>query len=384
LIKTYHYRIKDSGKSGKILKKMASSVNFVWNYCKITQKSALKNKPVKQVIDSKTGKVISIPYFFSKFEMNALVSGSSKELGIHSQSIQAVSEEYTTRRKQFKNILRWRGKKSLGWIPFKSSAIKLDKNQVSYSKHKFSYWNSRDLPIDAKIKSGSFSQDSRDRWYLNITFETSIQSFICEDQSEIGIFIGDKSLVSCSNGTKIKKPILSLKVIKKLKNFNKSRKIFLKKIKKLKKNKLILPKLKQEKNLKAKIANIKQDYYHKESTKIVKNSSLIILNSHNKKSNKLLKKRKPLTLSSDIKTFQNMLCYKAVRAGRTYKVIPGKNQNWTFSKCCIMRPRIRIGMRVWKCRNCNKVNDYGANASIHLILAYKNSLRIGHDTPQCI
>ena len=383
MITTYHYRIKDSGKSGKILKKMASSVNFVWNYCKSTQKYALKNKPVKQIIDSKTGNITSMPYFFSKFEMNSLVSGSSKELGIHSQTIQAVSEEYTTRRKQFKNILRWRGTKSLGWIPFKASAIKLHNNKVSYSKINFSYWNSRKLPIDAKIKSGSFSQDSRGRWFLNITFETNIQPFMCDNQSELGIFISS-SILSCSDGTKITKPTLSLKMVQKLKRFNKSRKIFYKSNNILKKNIKNPPKYKQEKNLKAKIENIKQDYYHKESTKIVKKSILIVSNNYKIKKNKIRKKRKSLIINSDVKTFQNMLCYKAIRAGRTYKIVPEKNPTLTCSKCCFMQPRTRIGIRVWNCRKCNLVNDFGANASKSILLAYKNSLRIGHDTPKCV
>ena len=49
---------------------------------------------------------------------------------LHSQTVQAIAEEYATRRKQFKKAkLRWRvsnpdsSKYSLGWIPFKASAI---------------------------------------------------------------------------------------------------------------------------------------------------------------------------------------------------------------------------------------------------------------------
>jgi hypothetical protein len=114
LITTYHYRIKDSGKANRVLSKMSRSVNMVWNFCKQTQQEALKNKSVKLIDDKKSGEKASIPYFLTKFEMNNLVSGSSKELELHSQTVQFVSEEYITRRKQFKTLLRWRGKKSLG------------------------------------------------------------------------------------------------------------------------------------------------------------------------------------------------------------------------------------------------------------------------------
>lgn len=87
MITTYHYRIKDSGAAHNILTKMARSVTMVWNFCKQTQRDALKNRSVKLVKSSKTGQIISIPYFFSSAEMDKLVASSSKELGLHSQTI---------------------------------------------------------------------------------------------------------------------------------------------------------------------------------------------------------------------------------------------------------------------------------------------------------
>lgn len=192
---------------------MSNGINLVWNFCKQTQRDALRNKSVKLIKDKKSGKEISMPYFFSKFEMNALVSGSSKELGVHSQSIQAVAEEYTTRRKQFKNILRWRGKNSLGWIPFKASAIKVENNYVIYNKYKFSFWNSRILPADAEIKSGSFAQDKRGRWYLNITFDSKKCLLERVDNQEMGIYVGGKSLAHCSNGKVLSNPCLGKKFL---------------------------------------------------------------------------------------------------------------------------------------------------------------------------
>ena len=201
--------------------------------------------------------------------MNNLVIGSSKELGLHSQTVQAISEEYVTRRIQFKKLLRWRGKKSSGWIPFKSSAIKIACGKVTYHKQKFSFWNSRDLPKDAKIKTGSFCQDKRGRWYFNITFESK----------EIGIDIGIKTLATCSNGEKIERPNLRKLALIQIKKLKKCQKYAQKKQSKSKKY-LPLPKLKQERNIHAKIANTRQDYLHKESTKLVKKCSLIVVGDY--------------------------------------------------------------------------------------------------------
>jgi hypothetical protein len=54
-------------------------------------------------------------------------------LKLHSQTIQAICEEYATRRKQTKKrCLRYRGKRSLGWIPCKASGLKLNGERVGY------------------------------------------------------------------------------------------------------------------------------------------------------------------------------------------------------------------------------------------------------------
>ena len=83
MLTTWRYRIKDSGSSRKILEKWASAVNFVWNFAKETQITALNRKSAK-VVTKKDGSTFVAPNFLTKFELNKLVSGSSKELGIHS------------------------------------------------------------------------------------------------------------------------------------------------------------------------------------------------------------------------------------------------------------------------------------------------------------
>lgn len=112
---------------------MAGAINFVWNYCNEVSHKAIKNN----------GK------FLSKFELNNLTSGCSKELNIHSQTIQFVCEEYAARRNQFKKSkLKWRtGKRNLGWIPFKSSAIKVEKDTLIFNKQTFRFWKSRDYQV---------------------------------------------------------------------------------------------------------------------------------------------------------------------------------------------------------------------------------------------
>ena len=69
--------------------------------------------------------------FFSAYDLSEYTKGSGEYLGLHSQTLQAINETHAKSRKQFKKAkLSWRSnrpdakRKSLGWIPFKKSAIK--------------------------------------------------------------------------------------------------------------------------------------------------------------------------------------------------------------------------------------------------------------------
>ena len=92
---------------------MAASDNFVWNYA-----NALSFRSIKE-----HGK------FLSYYDIEKYTGGASKELGLHSQTVQNVVKEYTIRReKHKKSRLSWRKtrgvKRSLGWIPINTSSSK--------------------------------------------------------------------------------------------------------------------------------------------------------------------------------------------------------------------------------------------------------------------
>lgn len=91
-MKTLQVRIKD--RHAKALNAMAREVNFVWNY---TNELSFKHL-------QRTDK------FFSAFDMAKYTAGASREgLAIDSQTVEAITEEYVVRRKQFhKAKLRWR------------------------------------------------------------------------------------------------------------------------------------------------------------------------------------------------------------------------------------------------------------------------------------
>lgn len=112
-MKTLKLRIRD--KHIDQLNRLSGSVNFVWNYVNDLSYRYLQ----------RTGK------FVSAYDLNKYTKGSGELLGLYSQTIQAINETYAKSRKQFKKAKpSWRTNnpkskhKSLGWMPFKQSAIK--------------------------------------------------------------------------------------------------------------------------------------------------------------------------------------------------------------------------------------------------------------------
>ena len=375
MITTWKYRIKDSGRSGRILGRMGGSVNVVWNFAKETQLNAYRAKSARLIFDKKSGERIAIPNVLTAFELNNLVAGSSKELGLHSQSVQGVTEEFSRRRKQFSKLPRWRGKRSPGWVPWKASGIKISGDSFKYAGEVFNFWNSRDLPTDAQIKTGSLTEDKRGRWYLNVTFESE-QIGLEKGLNEIGIDIGIKTLASLSNGEKIERPNLREKFLNRMKALEKTRKFARRKASKNKKYST-LPKSKQGRNLHGKVTNQRADYLHKATTSLVKSSKLIVVGDVPCKLMNRSKNMAGISLDSGIGLFKNMLNFKAARAGSTYLQVPERNSTQTCSHCGWQHPkerRIGLGVREWRCESCGTNHDRDTNAAINILRTGRRAL----------
>lgn len=339
MILTYKYRIKDSS-SSHVLNKMAGAVNFCFNYCNETSFNAIRNNSE----------------WLSDFDLNNLMSGASKELGIHSQTLQAISAEYVSRRKQFKKRkLRWRSKKSLGWVPFKKSAIVVKKDTVKYCGHTFEFWKSRDIPNS--IKTGSFNQDARGRWYVN--FQCEVAEALLHGSREIGIDLGCKNQVVCSDGIKYSRGNLTRLYGDKLAKAQRANK------------------KKQVTNIHAKIANIRKDWNHKVTTEIASSSKFVAVGDINSKS--LVKTRIAKSISdASHGEIKSMLAYKAIKHQLDIKLV---KENGTTRTCSVCGRKTGpnglrgLSVREWTCSNCGTEHDRDINSA-------KNHLRLGHQTPK--
>jgi len=372
MLTTWRFRIKDSGAAGKALSRMARSVSMVWNFAKATQRDALRAKSARLIVDKATGSVVGIPNFLSSQELDALVAGSSKELGLHSQSVQAITQEYSTRRKQFGKLLRWRGKRSLGWVPYKASGIKWGSEAVVYCGRHYRYWDSRPLPEDAVIKCGHFTQDARGRWYVSVVFESELISQAKGD-AVVGVDPGIKTLAALSDGTKIARPNLRAKFLEKMRRLERTRKSARRRQAKTKRYGR-LPKAKQVANLAARVANARSDYLHKESTKLVARTKTIVMGDLSCRFMNRNPKLSGISLDSGLGLFRGMLRYKAQRAGATYVEVSERNSTQTCSNCGwkhSSKKRIGLGVRHWTCGGCAVEHDRDINAARNILAVYR-------------
>ncbi len=350
MILTYKFRLKDST-SRKRLCRLAGKVNFVWNYVNELNQKAFAN--FKHGITKG---------FLSAFDINKLLAGSYKELGLLAQSIQHIAETYVSSRRAFKKpYLSWRSRKrSLGWIPFKSAAIKLQGDQVLFQGKAYRFWQDRSLPEDAKIKCGSFNQDSQGRWYLNLTFETASQAAHSSPHSEIGIDLGIKEAITLSNGTAFQRPGLTKKYEVQLAAAQRAKK------------------KKQARKIHTKIKNSRKDYYHKLTTQIAKQFAHLFVGDVNSQNiiDKEIKSLTKGTYDAAWYLIKTLLAYKAIKLGGTYNEVA---ENYTTQDCsaCLMRCGPKgiegLAIREWVCQHCKTPHQRDVNAA-------RNILRIGHNT----
>ena len=342
--KTLRLRIKD--KHARVLSAMAREVNQVWNFCNETSRRAIRERH----------------QWLSGYDLQKLTNGYSKCDGIHigSPTVQQVCEDYAKARKQFKKAkLRWRvsnpqsSKYSLGWIPFKARALQYKAGQIAFAGQKFSLWDSYGL-ADYELRAGSFSEDSRGRWYLNVVVK--VQAKGSSATASVGIDLGLKEVAVASNGQRIegrfyRKLEADLGIAQRA---HKKRRV---------------------KAIHAKIANQRKDALHKFSTALVRENAAIFVGDV--ASSKLVKtKMAKSTLDAGWASLKTMLEYKSHQAGIVFEVV---NESYTTQSCscCGAIPasspkgRAGLGIREWVCSDCGAVHDRDVNAA-------KNILAAGH------
>ena len=348
--KTLRLRIKDKHRS--VLSAMACEVNQVWNFCNETSHRAIRERY----------------QWLSGYDLQKLTNGFSKCEGVQigSPTVQQVCEDYAKARKQFKKAkLRWRvsnpqsSKYSLGWIPFKARALQYKAGQIQFAGQRFNLWDSYGL-ADYEMRAGSFSQDSRGRWYLNVVVK--VQAKASAGTASVGIDLGLKEAAVTSAGERIegrfyRKLECQLGIAQRAHKKNRVKAIH------------------------AKIANQRKDLLHQFSTKLVRENAAIFVGDV--ASEKLVKtKMAKSTLDAGWASLKTMLEYKSHQAGIVFEVV---NESYTTQTCSCCgaipasSPKGRAGLRIreWTCSECGAVHERDVNAARNILAAGHCRLAVG-------
>jgi putative transposase len=347
-IKVLRLRLKD--KHAKLLRDLAREVNFVWNYCNELQITMFNRER----------------RFLSGYDFAKFTRGATKEgLHLHSQTLQAIAEEYATRRRQFRKVrLSWRkstgSRRSLGWIPFKKSAIQAAHGQVKFAGQWLSLWDSYGLEA-YPIRAGTISEDARGRWYLNACVAVPAAEPRSSARRDVGIDLGLEDLVATSDGEKVSAPQFYRGLEPKLAIAQRA------------------GKKDRVRTIHAKVANRRKDSLHQFSTRLVRGYDTIFVGNVNASALAKTPHAKSV-LDASWSAFRTMLRYKCDFAGATFAEV---NEAFSTQTCsaCDSRSGPKgipgLGIRAWTCSECGAVHDRNVNAAKNILAAGRRRLAEG-------
>lgn len=344
---TYKFRLRDS--CATELTRQAKAVNFVWNYCNETQKKAVNSQRK----------------WLSWHDLQKLTAGSSKDLDLHAHTIQQVCQTYDRNRSaKNKRWLRWRvskaksPKRSLGWVPFSKGHVTHKNGVFIFRGKKYKAWVSRKLDHGQTFCAGSFTQDSRGRWFINLPVH--VEETPSSGASAVGVDLGLKDLLCTSDGEKILHPRIYRDAEAKLAVAQRAHKN------------------KQTKKIHAKIKAQRKDFLHKLSTRLVRKHAAIFVGNVN--ASALAKTRMAKSVyDAGWSALRTQLAYKASRHRVVYQEVNESYSTQTCSSCnSVEGPKgfAGLGVRQWQC-SCGVIDDRDTNAAKNIAACGLASLEAG-------
>jgi transposase len=327
---TYRFRLRD--KHARELARQARACNWVWNFCRETHAHALlwgKRWP-------------------TAFDLSNLCAGSCKELGLLSSTIDRICQQYVqSRERHCRPLLRWRGKKSLGWIPLRDGVVRFDGTGFVYRGARLEAWVSRQIPAGHLFRSGSISQDARGRWYINLLIDSDAPK--SAGTSPVGVDLGVKDIATLSTGRKIDHPRWYRAIEQRLAVAQRARK------------------KKRVTSLHLKAAHQRADFLHKESLRIVQEHGAVFVG--NVSPSAIAKTgRGKSSLDAGWAMFKRNLEYKALARGVLFAEVNEAYSTQTCSQCgSIEGPKgfAGLGIRRWAC-GCGAEHDRDTNAAMNI------------------
>jgi IS605 OrfB family transposase len=351
-VRVLRLRLKD--KHARVLRDKAYWVNQVWNY----------SNELSFKVWERERKFLS-GYDFAKYTRGASKAG----IPLHSQTIQAISEEYAIRRKQAGKVkLRWRkstgARRSLGWIPFKASATRYRNGQLWMSgiDTPLGLWDSYGLS-GYDLGAGNLVEDARGRWYINICAKPKLKPMrqLQLFSDSVGVDLGLKEFAATSDGVVIETQKVYRALEKSLGIAQRARK------------------KRRVKAIHAKIANRRKDFHHKLSRRLVNSYAAIFIGNVNASALAQTRMAKSV-LDAGWSQFRTQVQYKSDDAGNWFDEVDEAFSTVTCSACGARSgpgglKALRI--RQWVCPACGAAHHRDVNSGKNIAAAGRRRLEAG-------
>lgn len=287
--------------------------------------------------------------YLSVFDINNLISGHGKRIGIHSQVMQGVIKQaWNSWSKCFKKICRepkLKGfKNKFNSIPFPKLGKYSKNNRIFIPGIGETRFFKQDIP-EGTIKCGRIIKKASG-WYLIITIDTSHKiSGFKETDSQIGIDTGFHDLAVLSNGTKYLNDRIFIKAQKQMAKVQRS------------KNRKKIARFHEH------LSNKRKDRNHKIALDIVRNHKEIYITNDNLKGQ--AKKFGKSVGDAGISQLRSFLLYKGSSCGRKVILVDSHRTTMTCSNCwSLTGPTGLSGLAVrdWVCSVCRTQHDRDINS----------------------
>ena len=224
--------------------------------------------------------------------------------------------------------------------------------RIRFKRHRIKYEFS-------KVTGFTISRENN-KYYISFTFYTDIESK--ETSESVGIDLGIKDFVICSNGTVYPNMRFLEKSLRKLK-------IQQRRLSKKKKG----SKNREKQRIKVskvhkKVKNQRNDYQHKISRELADNFNTICLETLNVKNMVKNKKLAKAIQDASWSSFITKLEYKiAENQGKIVKIDRFYPSSKTCSNCGCVKKELKLSERTYHCSECGFTIDRDLNASINIL-----------------
>lgn len=354
VLKTFKYRMYPTKEQAVLIAKHFGSKRFIFNYFLNERKTSyLTNKKKLNYYDNAK----SLTTLKRQDQYIWLKEVNSQTLQAALRDLDTAYNKFFSKRNRFPKFKSKRNQQSFR-VP---QAVKYSKGKLTIPKFKKPIKVREDRPLTGKILFATISRNPSGKYFAAITVETEHTSYAATKE-QIGVDLGIKNLVICSNG----KTYPNIKTTKKYaKQLAYEQRQLSKKTKGS--NNRSRQRIKVAK-VHEKISNIRHNHLHQTSSCIVRENQTICAESltvmNMMKNHCLAKAIADVSWGELLRQLQ----YKSEWNGRTFiqvnRFFPSSK---TCNKCKFIHEGLTLNNRSWVCSQCKAELDRDINAAKNIL-----------------